>query len=114
MSEAKVEVDVNEMGMGSIKVNGRDMSGLVRGVEVQTSAGSLNRVELYLSVVDVTMTGEADVRVVIGGEEFSWEDVGCLEGAVVPDAKRGVFANREKIADLANRLASVLPPREKP
>lgn len=104
MSEVRGFTIRNEGGVrwGShVLIDGFDMTPWVRALHWRHQGGDLPVLDLELLSVPVTeITGRATLRVLIGGQEFTWEDVDNARSA-------GLLL-------LADRLARVLPPREKP
>lgn len=58
IGKVKVQLKIDSIGLGSVIVDGHDLSNCVRGVDVYTEAGKLLSIDLHLAGVEL----EADVE----------------------------------------------------
>jgi hypothetical protein len=58
----KLELDLNAIGRGTVKLNGQDVGDVVKGVTFHSEAGLLTEVILTLSAVAVEFRGDAQMR----------------------------------------------------
>ena len=59
--KVKVQLRIDALGIGSVIVDGHDLSHCVRGVDVRAGAGSLMSIDLHLAGVEL----DADVEALI-------------------------------------------------
>lgn len=70
MSEPKgkvksVEIDLDAIGRGTVRVNGVDLAGLTRGTTIISEAGKLTSLVLTINAIHgVKFNGEADVSAI--------------------------------------------------
>lgn len=82
-----LEVQFNAKGVGSIQLDGRDISGAVQGVDIKTRAGKPTEVALHLLVIE--LNSEADVQLFLSDEtrelltRYGWTPP--------PETKKGVL-----------------------
>jgi hypothetical protein len=58
---SKVQIDINEFGMGTIIVDGVDMSKVASKAEVVVEAGQLTKITLHMVRTQVDIKAEAEV-----------------------------------------------------
>lgn len=59
---SKVQIDINEFGMGTIVVDGVDMSKVASKAEVVIEAGQLTKITLHMVRTSITVEAEAEVH----------------------------------------------------
>ncbi len=60
---AKIEIRLDQIGRGTVKVNGLDLSSIVRSTQFISRAGALSAVELEIPACEITAEIEAALRV---------------------------------------------------
>ena len=81
---AVVDLELDSIGRGSVRINGQELSGAVRRVQVTAEAGQLTRVQLELVQIQAVTRYDADVSILV--TLGSWS----LVAPTVGDALRGL------------------------
>jgi hypothetical protein len=61
---AKLDIRVDARGLGVVKLDGREIQNVLRGISLHTNAGELTQADLILTNVEVTVQGEAETFLV--------------------------------------------------
>lgn len=76
----RIEIDINETGLGSVVVDGVDMADILEGVDITIRAGSVTECHIRVSPHAIAMKGYASVQAYV--DEFNESEQDKGEGGI--------------------------------